>query len=104
MEQTHPSPIKLNLLETLKLANYRFVEWVDDTGAVISTSNSMNLMVDRAGTVTAHFELYEAPPPALDLPVIAAGGIAALDAVLVAIYLAITYEDNLIYMKRLIGI
>ena len=37
------------------MVTLRFVEWIDDQGVVISTSNSINLLVDRDATITAHY-------------------------------------------------
>lgn len=55
----------------------RFVEWIDDQGAVISTSNSINLLVDRPATITAHY----AEITASRIPIIAAAAAVILSIV-----------------------
>jgi hypothetical protein len=42
------------------MVSYRFVEWKDETGAVIGTTPSITLFINRDKTLTA---VYEAAPP-----------------------------------------
>jgi hypothetical protein len=45
------------------MVSYRFVEWRDETGAVIGTTPSITLFIDRDKTLTAVYEQVVVPPP-----------------------------------------
>ena len=45
------------------MAKYRFVEWLDEAGTVISKSNAIDLLVDRDVAITARYKIGTLPTP-----------------------------------------
>lgn len=43
------------------MAIYRFVEWRDELGAIVGTTPSISLLINRDKTLTAHYEEVVAP-------------------------------------------